>query len=257
MNTEEQNTNVLEEEAATNTEELTEEGAEQTDNAVNEAESGAEAEAEKTSDESTEEEEAPFLVCRYNKNDVPLTMEKAQEFAQKGMHYEDKLNYLAAISDCKTPNELLKNAIDNVTANKKAELEEQFPDDPDTVELYMEKFQRENEKKYGDFLDAIKQEEEKTSQTSVQKLGDEFLELKKEFPELKEIKDIPPSVLKESKNMSLEHAYLKFLHNENKTKQAALEQQKAAEEKTTGSMSSEKNASDSVMDEFIKGIWSK
>lgn len=54
---------------------------------------GEETEVEPSAQENTpsEQQEEPFLLAKYNKEDKPLTREEAQRLAQIGMHYENKV----------------------------------------------------------------------------------------------------------------------------------------------------------------------
>jgi len=201
-------------------------------------------------------ENTPFLVARYNKTDVPLTQEQAIEFAQKGMHYEDKLDYLATIKG-NTINEFLKKAIDDIDNAERSRLEEQFGDDTEMIDKCMKIFHDEQKAKYEKAIADRKLADEEKEKNRVAQIGEEFISLQKDFPELKTIEDIPKEVLSNAGSMKLEHAYLRYLHKENQNKQEAIAKQQEAESKSTGSMSSDNNSSDSVRDDFINGIWDR
>ena len=222
MNTEQQETSaeqetqqeVMEETAATESQEQTNGDTETT------VPDGAETPTE----ESTVNEE-PFLVARYNKEDVPLSREEAANWAQKGMHYYNKLDYVAAQSDCSV-GELLDNIISKMDESKLSELKEQFGDDAETINDMMRIYHEKQKEKYGKAISDRKIAEEQEANNKVAKIGEEFIALQKEFPELSAVKDLPASVLKAAENMSLEHAYLLYLKKNENTINAAKEKRK-------------------------------
>lgn len=197
--------------------------------------------------------ENTFLVAKYNKNDVPLTKEMAIELAQKGMHYEDKLDYLATIKGLSI-NEMLKKAIDDIDDAERSRLKEQFGDDADMIEKGMKIFHDDQREKYEKAIADRENGDEEQKKSLASKIGDEFILLKKDFPELKNVSDIPREVLKSAESMSLEHAYLKYLHNEFKLKKEALANQNRAKKQSTGSMQTASNA-DCGFESFAKGVW--
>lgn len=256
MNTQTQDTSAIEEpqqETDTNTADNTN----QTDgnNAGNSATSGTEGNVNNDETNKTSAD-VSFLVAKYNKNDVPLTQEQAKDWVQKGMHYHDKLDYLATIKGT-TINDLLKKAISDIDNAERSRLEEQFGDDTDTIEKMMKIFHDEQKTKYEKAIADRKLADEEKEKNRISEIGDEFIKLQKDFPELKAVSDLPKEVMKEAANMSLEHAYLKYLYKENKKSAEAIKIQQEAENQSSGSMSSENNSSDNSADEFVKGIWSR
>ena len=255
MNTQTQDTSAVEEkqqetdtDAADNTN--------QTDG--NYAENSAQSTDETHGTENEGQENPPetFLTIKYNKEDVPLSKEEAVKLAQQGKHYFDKLDYIASVKDCSI-DDVLKLMAKEIDDKKRDELAEQFGDDEETINLYLEKFHNQNKEKYEKAIADRKLAEEQKETNRISQIGDEFVELQKEFPELKTISDVPKVVIKNAEKMSLEHAYLKYLHQENKKSAEAKQRQQEAENQSTGSMSSENNSADNVADEFIGGIWSR
>lgn len=228
------------------TEEANTETAEGTENATEETTAAAEQTPEA-------QEEAPYMVARYNKKDVPLTREKAQEWAQKGMHYSDKLEYLAAIRGT-TVADMLKQSISKIDEDERARLEEQFGDDTETIDSMMRVFHEKNQAKYEKAMADMREKEAEQEKNRIAEIGDEFIALQKDFPELKEIKDIPPSVLKEAAKTNLEHAYLKYLHNENKKIEAAKKAQEAAESQSAGSLQNAKKTEDDLISVMVRAV---
>ena len=211
---------------------------------------GAEAPTEESTAETTEE---PFLIARYNKEDVPLSREEAANWAQKGMHYYNKLDYVAAQSDCSV-GDLLDNIINKMDESKLAELKEQFGDDTETINDMMRIYHEKQKGKYDKAVSDRKLAEEQESQSKVAKIGDEFINLQKEYPELAAVKDLPKSVLKDAETMSLEHAYLRYLTKNQQTITAAKEKEKEAATASSGSMQTADSV-DTAADDFARGVW--
>ncbi len=217
---------------------------------------GANDAAVNTVEESTvETPEQPFLVARYNKEDVPLSRDEAANWAQKGMHYFNKLDYVAAQSDCSV-GELLDSIIQKQDDAKLEELKEQFGDDTETINDMMRIFHDKQKEKYEKAVSDRKLAEEQESQSKVAKIGDEFINLQKEYPELTAVKDLPKSVLKDAETMSLEHAYLRYLTKNQKTITAAKEKEKVTAAASTGSMQTAEVIDTSASD-FANGVWGR
>ena len=65
---------------------------------------------------AAEPEPEAFLPVRYNHSDINLTREEAKNWAQKGMFYFDKLDFVAAQSD-QTVEELLETLLTSIDEN--------------------------------------------------------------------------------------------------------------------------------------------
>jgi hypothetical protein len=259
MNTEQQNTSAEQEtqpevnEETAVTEPQVQANGESETTTTNSAE--APSAADNATDESTVEgEEGPFLTIRYNKEDIPLSQEEAINWAQKGMHYFNKLDYVAAQSDCSV-GELLDSIIKKMDDAKLAELQEQFGDDTETINDMMRIYHDKQKEKYEKVISERKLAEEQEAKSKVEKIGEEFIELQKEFPELTAVKDLPKSVLKDAETMSLEHAYLRYLIKNQKTITAAKEKEKEAATASTGSLQTATEDVDTSVSDFARGVW--
>ena len=250
MNTEQQETSAEQE---TN-QEVTEEtaAAESQEQTNGEPETTAPDGAEAPTEESTVNEE-PFLIARYNKEDVPLSREEAANWAQKGMHYFNKLDYVAAQSDCSV-GDLLDNIISKMDDAKLAELKEQFGEDTETINDMMRIYHDKQKEKYEKAISDRKAAEEQAANGKIAKIGEEFIALQKEFPELSTVKDLPSSVLKAAENMSLEHAYLRYLTKNQQIINATKEKEKEVATASSGSMQTAESV-DTAADDFARGVW--
>ena len=240
---------------------------------VNEATAGAQQEAEEAehtteggeqgadaTEIQTEESTEPFLEIRYNHESKGLTRDEAVTLAQKGMHYEGTYKSLERVAALKGLS--VKDFLSGLeTAQDEAYrqgLIEKFGEDEEIIGSMMELYQINKQKTLDAAATKRKEEAEKTEQSVNERLAAEFTEMKNgDFPELTDFASLPSEVKRAAaEGMSLSHAYLKFMHRENKKIEAAKASEAAAAKKTTGSMASDKeediNASESAL---LKGLW--
>ena len=202
---------------------------------------------------------APFLEIKYNHESKGLTREEAATLAQKGMHYEGLYQSLERIADLKgvTVKELINGFEAEQDEAYRRELAERFGDDKETINIMMEHYQNGKQGK----IDAAKnkrlQDEATAEQNINTRLANEFIELQKEFPELKEFADLPESVRRAAaEGKDLTHAYLLHQHRENKKIAAAKASEEAAAAKSAGSLGGSV-ADDMSEDAFLKGLFNK
>ena len=202
---------------------------------------------------------APFLEIKYNHESKGLTREEAATLAQKGMHYEGLYQNLERIADLKgvTVKELINGFETEQDEAYRRELAERFGDDEETINIMMEHYQSEKGKK----IDAAKnkrlQDEATAEQNINTRLANEFIELQKDFPELKEFADLPESVRRAAaEGKDLTHAYLLYQHRENKKIAAAKASEEAAAAKSAGSLGGSVTE-DMSEDAFLKGLFNK
>ncbi len=206
----------------------------------------------------------PMLTIRYNHSDKALSMAEAKELAQKGLKFDsikDMLNdisYLAAIQD-KTPVELIKGYIEANENIRRQELIEKYGEDSEAVEVLMEKYREENQKKFTAAKETLKQKEEAAEQDLNQRIADDFLKMKADFPELTDYAALPNDVKRAAVNGTpLKYAFLEYKYAQEKATTAAKEQAAAAAKKSVGSMSSD--TADNVSEaerKFLNSLWSR
>lgn len=209
-------------------------------------------------------EEAPFLMVRYNHQDRGLSQAEAQSFAQKGIQAESvmaDLRYLAANEGVKSVNEFIAHLKEMAENNRLADIKGQLVDDGD--EELISSILKAQTDKIRAAAGVIEQDEQKALSDEYEsehtKLADEFIALQKEFPELKEFKDVPKSVLMlaQKEKISLLDAQLRFQHAENKKIKQAEQSAAAAAESSSGSVQSKDNDTSSpLLDAMRKGVWS-
>ena len=210
------------------------------------------------------EESAPFLMVRYNHQDRGLSQAEAQSFAQKGIQAESvmsDLRYLAANEGVKSVNEFIAHLKEMAENNRLADIKGQLVDDGN--EELISSILKAQTDKIREAAGVIEQDERKALSDEYEsehtKLADEFITLQKEFPELKEFKDVPKAVLMlaQQEKISLLDAQLRFQHAENKKIKQAEQSAAAAAESSSGSVQSKDNdASSPLLDAMRKGVWS-
>lgn len=262
---EELQTTVPTEEVAPQTEtaEATDEAEVNADNQPTTVDENGNAEAETSeSNEDAEQngtdgvDSAPFLSVRYNHEDRELTQAEAQSYAQRGIQAEPimaDLRYLAAQDGHKSVKEFI-DALKSSAENSRLEnIRSQLVDDEN--EDLAQAILAAELSKIKDAAGVIEADEQKAFAAEYEgeheRLADEFIALQKEFPELKEFKDVPKTVLQmaQKEKISLLDAQLRFQHAENKKIKQAEMSSAAAAQSSTGSMASNTaNTSTPVLD---------
>ena len=221
-----------------------------------------EAQSADTLDE-TEEQAAVVIPVKYNKEYRELSIEEASTLAQKGLKFDSiapmlqQINYIAA-SEGKTPAQIVQELYDSRETNLRQSLGERVNFDEELVEKLMELEHSKAKNAYEAMLKAQEDAEKEEKDGINTRLATEFSELQAEFPEFKEFKSVPKSVIDFAvkKNISLYDAYLRHKHTENKKQANAAAVQTKSAKATTGSQASAtQSASDTVDDALLRGIW--
>ena len=213
-----------------------------------------------TAGEQVNEPVAPFLEIQYNHEKRGLSREEAANLAQKGIYYAGTYNALERVATLKGQSvEEFLNGIEAAQDEAhRQELLAKFGDDTDTVDKMMELYNFNKQKTLDTAKENRKQAAAQAEQSVNERIANEFAEMKSgDFPELTEYTALPAEVKKAAlEGMSLSHAYLKHMHNENKKIAAEKASQEAAAKKSTGSMASDE-PTDFVGDAFLRGILGK
>lgn len=244
------------EEQAVNEANETNNGAPTVGNAESNAgESGQSANAAQTQTAGANE---PFLEIRYNHERKGLSKEEAVTLAQKGMHYEGAYKALERVAALK--GQSVKDFLGGIEAQQdeayRQELLKKFGEDEDTVNKMMELYQINKQKTLDEA--ALRREEEtnRAEQSVNERLANEFTEMLGEFEGLTDFASLPNEVKEAAmEGMSLSHAYLKYLHRENKKIAAEKQAQEAAAKKSTGSMASDGDTVSPVTSALLSGLW--
>lgn len=204
-------------------------------------------------------EVAPFLEIQYNHEKRNLSRDEAITLAQKGIHYQSTYDALERVATLKgqTVKEFLSGMETAQDEAYRQSLIEKFGDDEDTINKMMELYDINKQKTLDNARESRKAAAAQEEQTVNERLANEFVEMKNgDFPELTEFKDLPDEVKRVAfEGLSLSHAYLKYMHNENKKIAAAKASADAAAKKSTGSMASDKEDSNPQTSALLKGLW--
>ena len=262
---------ILPEETAEPTTEVAEEDAELTEETEPEDEDNgeepapasappAEETAENVSEQEPEAAEPVRYPVSYGEDTRELTVDELTTYAQRGMQYDE---IAPAWTDlCRMASERGQTPQDLISAIAAAEervmydrLLREANGNRNVADRLMEleKSKRQTAAANAEREKATAAESAKQAQTD--RLAAEYLELKAEFPELADFKDIPKAVVETAvkSKMHLLDAYLRYRHTEGK-KIAKNDQTKAAAAATAmGSMSANAPEPDSV-DPFIQAM---
>ena len=228
--------------------------------------------SEQTAKQSDSEVSAPessestaFLSVQFNHESRDLTQDEAVSFAQKGLLYDkispvmNKVDYLAAQNDMSVA-DFVESLLNQADETYKNSLMDNFGEDQEVINGMLELYHVKQKSKYEKILDdrkkteELEQEQKKVSLES--RLAGEFGELKAEFPEIAEFKDLPPAVKKAAADgKDLLSAYLYHLHTENKKIAAAQETAAAAQKTTIGSAASGSALEENSISAMLKGLW--
>jgi hypothetical protein len=205
------------------------------------------------------EEVAPFLEVQYNHEKRNLTRDEAITLAQKGIHFQSAYDTIERVAALKgqSVNEFLSGLESAQDEAYRRSLEEKFGEDEDTIDKMMELYNINKQKTLDNAKENQRAAAEQEEQTINERLANEFVEMKNgDFPELTEFKDLPEEVKRAAfEGLSLSHAYLKHMHNENKKIAAEKASQEAAAKKSTGSMAGDKEDVNTSTSALLKGLW--
>lgn len=203
-----------------------------------------------------------FLEIKFYKENLVLSRAEAKDFAEIGKKYKDVQKQLERVATLKgqSVNEFLNGLESAEDEAYRQGLIERFGDDEETINEMMELYNIKKQKTLDNAKENERAAAEQEEQTINERLAQEFVEMKNsDFPELKEFKDLPEEVKKAAfGGLSLSHAYLKYMHNENKKIAAAKASQEAAAKKSTGSMAGEKVDSETEAEKrFLNALWGR
>ena len=261
-------------EVTTPTEELSAPATEE--NAASAAETEAGATQNDTAETTTSEDvshgnegaaEPEFtLDVKYNKEIRTLNRDEAADYAQKGIFYEtkgieplyNKLDYIAA-----QRGQTIEEVVDRLFAedenSHRQELVDKFGEESGVIDDLMKVYREGQKQKYdkivADRKEAAQKAENEKRESLEARLASEFSELKAEFPGLAEFSQLPKEVKTDAANgRDLMSAYLRYMHRENKKIAAAKSSEETAAKATTGTAGTAENTADTVDDAFFRGL---
>lgn len=210
-------------------------------------------------------EKAALRVIDPDGEEREIPAEEAAPYVEKGLMWDSfgesyaKLQRLAASCD-KDVSGLIDALVES---NEKAEynriLAECHQDEALAKQVHAYR-KAEADRKYSEQVSAASQKREQAvsqkKEALTERLASEFVELSKEVPDFKEFKDVPQAVVESavSKGISLYDAYLRFERSEARRRQAEEGSAAAAAKNTAGSMASNIDAPNEVMDALMAGL---
>ena len=212
--------------------------------------------------------DSPFISVKFRHENRDMTRDEAVTFAQKGLLYDqinpifNKLDYLAAQKDISI-SELVDSLITADENAHRQELISRYGEESKAVDELMELYRNKNGEKYRKVLadrQRLEAESEQKSKLDKEKsLSEQFIKLQEEVPEITAVKDIPEAVLSlaEKNQIDLVSAFLLHKHREGKRILAAEKLAAEAAKTSTGTARSNENASDTMIDAFIRGARQK
>ncbi len=197
-------------------------------------------EKDKSEEEKETIPEAPdeiLVPVKYNKEIINLELNKAAELAQKGLKFEaiaadyENLKRIAAEKGKSVSEFLCALEQENSAARKKELIEECGGNE-----------------KMADYVLSLEKKPEEN-------IGLE--ELKAEFPDIKDISDLPQSVVENArmKGTLLLDEYLRYRHNEKRNARKAALQTENAANLSIGSQTDRKGGVSPETAEFLRGLW--
>lgn len=247
---------------------MTESTGEPVDTTAAEGAEQPEEDAIPTSDSAQEEAQpedvppSPFITVPHNHKLRGFSRNEAEDLIQRGLHYGDtlepKLRMLAAGAG-KSVGEL----VDSIVAANERAMKERFlreaHGDESVAERLLQVERNRLQAAYDSSIAAEKEAEESAQKTLTDRLAAEFVELAAAFPNLKEFKDVPASVVKEAVNSgrNLYDAYLRYHYTQQKRIDQNQTAQKAAAAASTGSRatSAPENTPDPIAAAMMAGVW--
>lgn len=178
-----------------------------------------------------------FVPVKYNKEIKKLGLEDAARLAQKGLKFEavaadyQNLKRIAARSG-KSVSEFLCALEKDSRENRKKELLEKCGGNEEMAD-YILKLEKEPENNMG------------------------FEELKEQFPDIKEISDLPRSVVEnaEMKGTLLLDEYLRYRHGAKRESARAAAQRLSADNASVGPQTDRRGGLNPETAEFLRGLW--
>lgn len=225
--------------------------------------SNPEPEGEGGTESGTEAAEEPTVSVKFNREFKTLSMEDAVTFAQKGMKYDsiapmlETLKRIAA-ADGKTLNELVEHLNTSYEQRVYDSLLEECGGNESVAQRLFAAEKAKNKQAYEDMVANELQSERDDEESVTQRMAESFAELKAEFPQFDQFKDVPNAVLKEAvtKGIPLLDAYLRYQHRESIRAGAVASRQAAAAKASTGAQNNGTiSEEDAGINAFVRGLW--
>lgn len=226
---------------------------EQNTEGVNETEGGT------SVNDGGNEPPQPFMTVKHKHEDVNLSQEEATDWIQIGMASKSMLETVrraAALKGVDVKTFIESSEKDQDEAYRQELIAKHGEDDMETVDKLMELYQSKKESTVNAAIEAEKRQKAEEQKTLEGRIADEFIELQKEFPDIKDFESLPKSVkAAASKGENLLFSYLRFQHSEARKVEAAKQAEEAARKASGGSLSTPSEEPSSAMDALMRGLY--
>lgn len=180
-----------------------------------------------------------IVPVKFNKQIINLSLQQAQELAQKGMKYDMISSDYAALkslanSEGKNVGEYISALMADNTARRLQEITDKCGGDSE----------------FAEHIISLEKGEE---------LPRGFDEVSENFPKIKSVEDLPQSVVEAAnlKGTLLLDEYLRYLHKQDIAVKQSLKKQKQTAETSAGSLANKSGAQSPETAEFLRGLWQK
>ena len=210
-------------------------------------------------DEQSAEEE-PFLTTRHNHEVRRFSREETEDLVQIGLYSKpqlDRLRYFAALGG----NENVNAALDNLIAAQENVIRSEMSkkvSDPELLETVVAAKLAEFKTKAGQQEQAEKDAYNAEGDNINRRLGREFAELQKDFPDVEKFDDLPKSVKRTAaeQGVPLKYAYALHLQQEQAKINEADKAAKSAAAASTGSSKDVPNSGTSPeIAQMMRALW--
>ena len=208
----------------------------------------------------------PIVIpVRYNHESRELTLEEAQALAQKGLKFDelsptlDKIRYLAAANQ-----KSVQEMVDALVDGQDKQLYQSILEECGGNEALAKRLYEAEKDKWSARYANVREEEAKAPEKDkaglTERLANEFVELKADFPDVAEFKQVPQPVvdMAVNKGISLTDAYLRYQHANARKASAAKAAQEAASKASPGPQAAGAGeTTNPTIDAMLAGVWNR
>ena len=200
----------------------------------------------------------PIVIpVRYNHESRELTLEEAQVLAQKGLKFDelsptlDKIRYLAAANQ-----KSVQEMVDALVDGQDKQLYQSILEECGGNEALAKRLYEAEKDKWSARYANVREEEakapEKDREGLTERLANEFVELKAEFPDVAELD------MAVNKGISLTDAYLRYQHANARKASAAKAAQEAASKASPGPQAAGAGeTANPTIEAMMAGVWNR
>ena len=221
--------------------------------------------AEAEQDVQPDDGQTIVIPVRYNHESRELSLEEAQMLAQKGLKFDElsptleKIRYLAAANQ-----KSVQEMVDALVEGQDRQLYQSILEECSGNEALAKRLYEAEKDKWDTRYANVREEEAKAPERDQKdltaRLANEFVELKAEFPDMAEFRQVPQTVVDMAinKGISLTDAYLRYRNTENKRISAARTAREAAATASAGSQAAGAGeTTNPTIDAMLAGVWNR